>query len=63
MSTPDTLESARNHALEGNHATFRHLMDTIHALELELLKMERRALNAELLAEALARQNLDDLMK
>jgi len=63
MSTADTPESARNEALSGHHAAFRYFMDTIHALEIELLKMERRALSAELLAEALARQDLDDLMK
>ena len=45
MSTP---KSAPIDALEGQDATFRHFMDTIHALELELLKMERRALAAEL---------------
>ena len=33
---------------ETDEATFRHFVDTIHALEMELLKMEYRALTAEL---------------
>ena len=45
MSTP---KSAPIDALEGQDATFRYFVDALHALELKCLRMENRALLAEL---------------